>query len=147
MLYLQTPHLPAEVDAEEDIQDEEYDGKDGEPGCEAVELGYRFGDFDRDFDGVRDAVVPVVMVDYEGRDTYSSLMNYGRSLGFRNPSLTVISQPFHNQRAVFYGTRLFNSPIVAYNAQDTNIWYWKIWSFAREVLARTKAVVLVHSGH
>ena len=58
MLYLQTPHLPAEVDAEEDIQDEEYDGKDGEPGCEAVELGYRFGDFDRDFDGVRDAVVP-----------------------------------------------------------------------------------------
>ena len=35
MLYLQTPHLPAEVDAEEDIQDEEYDGKAGEPGCEA----------------------------------------------------------------------------------------------------------------
>ena len=58
MLYLQTPHLPAEVDAEEDIQDEEYDGKDGEPGCEAVELGYRFGDFDRDFDGIRDGVVP-----------------------------------------------------------------------------------------
>ena len=58
MLYLQTPHLPAEVDAEEDIQDEEYDGKDGEPDCEAVELGYRFDDFDRDFDGVRDAVVP-----------------------------------------------------------------------------------------
>ncbi|MBR1929386.1 MAG: YdcF family protein [Paludibacteraceae bacterium] len=93
---------------------------------------------------MEDAGVPVVMVDYEGRDTYSSLMNYGRSLGFRNPSLTVISQPFHNQRAVFYGTRLFNKPIVAYNAQDTNIWYWKIWSFAREVLARTKAVVLVH---
>lgn len=58
MLYLQTPHLPAEVDAEEDIQDEEYDCENGEPGCEAVELGYRFGDFDRDFDGVRDAVVP-----------------------------------------------------------------------------------------
>ena len=96
---------------------------------------------------MEDAGVPVVMVDYEGRDTYSSLMNYGRSLGFRNPSLTVISQPFHNQRAVFYGTRLFNRPIVAYNAQNTNIWYWKIWSFAREVLARTKAVVLVHSGH
>jgi len=96
---------------------------------------------------MEDAGVPVVMVDYEGRDTYSSLMNYGRSLGFRNPSLTVISQPFHNQRAVFYGTRLFDRPIVAYNAQDTNIWYWKIWSFAREVLARTKAVVLVHSGH
>ena len=57
---------------------------------------------------MEDAGVPVVMVDYEGRDTYSSLMNYGRSLGFRNPSLTVISQPFHNQRAVFYGTRLFS---------------------------------------
>ena len=96
---------------------------------------------------MENAGVPVVMVDYEGRDTYSSLMNYGRSMGFRNPSLTVISQPFHNQRAVFYGTRLFNRPIVAYNAQDTNIWYWKIWSFVREVLARAKAVVLVHSGH
>ena len=61
MLYLQTPHLPAEVDAEEDIQDDaedSEDGEDGEPGCEAVELGYRFDDFDRDFDGVRDAVVP-----------------------------------------------------------------------------------------
>ena len=58
MLYLQTPHLPAEVDAEEDIQDEEYDCENGEPGCEAVEPRDGSGDFDRDFDGVRDAVVP-----------------------------------------------------------------------------------------
>lgn len=53
-----TPPLPVKVKTEEDIQDEEYDCENGEPGCEAVELGYRFGDFDRDFDGVRDAVVP-----------------------------------------------------------------------------------------
>ena len=53
-----TPPLPVKVKTEEDIQDEEYDCENGEPGCEAVEPRDGSGDFDRDFDGVRDAVVP-----------------------------------------------------------------------------------------
>lgn len=87
------------------------------------------------------AGVPVIQTDNHGTNTYTSLNNYGNTFGYSFPSLTVISQPFHNQRAVYYGSLLFHEPIIAYNAADTDIWYWNIWRFIRESLARTKAVL------
>ncbi len=88
------------------------------------------------------AGVQVIQIDYHGKDTYTSLNNYGSTFGYSYPSLTIISQPYHNQRAMYYGVHLFYQPIIAYNAQDTNIWYWNIWRSIRESLARTKAVLL-----
>lgn len=53
-----TPPLPVKVKTEEDIQDDAEDGGDGEPHAVAICPRDGSGDFDRDFDGVRDAVVP-----------------------------------------------------------------------------------------
>ena len=84
--------------------------------------------------------VPIRMVDPYGTDTYASLRRLGAFEGC-STSLTIISQHFHNQRAVFYGAFLYDEAPIAYNAQDTDIWYWDIWRFVRESLARTKAVL------
>lgn len=89
---------------------------------------------------LNDSCVPIRMVDPYGTDTYTSLRRLSAFEGY-STSLTVISQHFHNQRAVFYGAFLYDEAPIAYNAQDTNIWYWDIWRFVRESLARTKAVL------
>lgn len=87
------------------------------------------------------AGVSVIQTDRHGTNIYTSLNNYGNTFGYSYPSLTIISQKYHNQRAVFYGSILFRESPIAYNAQDTNIWYWKKRRFVRESLARTKAVL------
>lgn len=89
---------------------------------------------------LNDSGVPIRMVDPYGTDTYTSLRRLGAFEGC-STSLTIISQHFHNQRAVFYGAFLYDEAPIAYNAQDTDIWYWDIWRFVRETLARTKAVL------
>jgi len=89
------------------------------------------------------AGVQVIQTDYHGTDTYTSLNNYGSTFGYSYPSLTIISQPYHNQRAVFYGAWLFHETPIAYNSKDTDLWYWNIWRFFRESLARTKAVIFL----
>ena len=86
------------------------------------------------------ADVPVAFVDYHGTDTYTSLHTFGNVFGYSVPP-TIISQHYHNQRAVFYGALLFREPPIAYNAADTDIWYWNLRRVLREVLARTKAVL------
>lgn len=89
---------------------------------------------------LNDSCVPIRMVDPYGTDTYTSLRRLSAFEGY-STSLTVISQHFHNQRAVFYGAFLYDEAPIAYNAQDTDIWYWDIWRFVRESLARMKAVL------
>ena len=89
------------------------------------------------------AEVPVEAIDYHGTSTFASLNTHGDVFGYSYPSLTIISQHFHNQRAVFYGAILFDETPIAYNAKDTDIWYWNVWQFCRETLARTKAVILL----
>lgn len=86
--------------------------------------------------------IPIRMVDPYGTDTYTSLRRIGTFEGC-STSMTIISQHFHNQRAVFYGALLYDEVPIAYNAQDTDIWYWNIWRFIRESLARTKAVLFL----
>ena len=92
---------------------------------------------------LKKADVPVEAIDYHGTSTFASLNTHGDVFGYSYPSLTIISQHFHNQRAVFYGAILFDETPIAYNAKDTDIWYWKVWQFCRETLARTKAVILL----
>ena len=86
--------------------------------------------------------VPIKMVDPYGTDTYTSLRRIGCFGRYLN-SMTIISQHFHNQRAVYYGSFLYEETPIAYNAKDTNIWYWDIWRLCRESLARTKAVLML----
>ena len=92
---------------------------------------------------LKKADIPVEAIDYHGTSTFASLNTHGDVFGYSYPSLTIISQHFHNQRAIFYGAILFDETPIAYNAKDTYIWYWKIWQFCRETLARTKAVILL----
>ncbi len=89
---------------------------------------------------LEEAGVPIRMVDPYGTNTYASLRRIGAFEGL-STSMTIISQHFHNQRAIFYGAILYGETPIAYNAQDTDIWYWDIWRFMRESLARTKAVL------
>ena len=86
------------------------------------------------------AGVPIRLIDPYGTDTYTSLRRVA-ALDGTATSMTIISQHFHNQRAVFYGSLLYDEAPIAYNAQDTDIWYWDIWRLVRESLARTKAIL------
>lgn len=89
-------------------------------------------------------VVPprYIMLDYNGTDTWTSLDNFGDVFGYRS-SVTIISQEFHNQRAVFLGSLLFHQTPIAYNAEDTkNIW-WRIRNIIRECFTRTKEILML----
>ena len=86
------------------------------------------------------AGVPIRLIDPYGTDTYTSLRRVA-ALDGTATSMTIISQHFHNQRTVFCGSLLYDEAPIAYNAQDTDIWYWDIWRLVRESLARTKAVI------
>ena len=89
---------------------------------------------------LKDAGVPIQFIDPYGTDTYTSLRRVAALEG-KSASITIISQHFHNQRAVFYGSLLYDETPIAFNAQDTDIWYWDIWRLVRESLARTKAIL------
>ena len=92
---------------------------------------------------MKEAGVPVQLIDPYGTTTYTSLRRIKALDDYKDSSITIISQHFHNQRAVFYGSLLFDETPIAYNAKDTDIWYWNIWRFSRESLARTKAVLML----
>ncbi|MDY2942424.1 MAG: ElyC/SanA/YdcF family protein [Paludibacteraceae bacterium] len=103
------------------------------------------------------AAVPdaVLIYDYQGVDTYASMVNAAKSCGDDNTYL-IISQRFHNRRAVFYGSLVFCETPVAFprqigmqaNAADTHNLWWRTRNLFRECLARTKAVLfaLLHAG-
>ena len=106
------------------------------------------------------AAVPdaILIYDYQGVDTYASMVNAAKSPTNRDASscsddntYLIISQRFHNQRAVFYGSLVFRETPVAFprqigmqaNAADTHNLWWRTRNLFRECLARTKAVLVV----
>ncbi len=89
---------------------------------------------------LKGAGVPIQFIDPYGTDTYTSLRRVAALEG-KSASITIISQHFHNQRALFYGSLLYVETPIAFNALDTDIWYWDIWRLVRESLARTKAIL------
>ncbi|MCX5786639.1 MAG: YdcF family protein [Elusimicrobia bacterium] len=73
-----------------------------------------------------------IYLDYAGRRTLDSVVRCGEVFG--QNSFTVISQKFHNQRAVFLG-RLSGFDVVGYNAKGVN-YFWGFKTRFREYFAR-----------
>jgi SanA protein len=85
------------------------------------------------------AGIPVekIVLDYAGFRTFDSVIRSNKVFGQK--SITVISQPFQNQRAIFIAN-FENLDAVAYNAKDVGF-SQGIWVQLRERLARVKMVI------
>ena len=84
----------------------------------------------------------VIFLDYAGFRTYDSMVRAKEVFGLS--SFTVISQPFHNERALYIATRK-GLDVIAFNALDVQLRRWQIRMTVREWLARTKAVMDVYT--
>jgi len=78
-----------------------------------------------------------ITMDFAGFRTLDSIVRCRKVFG--QQKITIISQKFHNQRALFLANHR-KLDAVAYNAQDVPLnWSWKVRF--REYLARCKAVL------
>ena len=84
----------------------------------------------------------VIYLDYAGFRTYDSMVRAKEVFGLT--SFTIISQPFHNERALYIATRK-GLDVIAFNARDVQLRRWQIRMTVREWLARTKAVLDVYT--
>lgn len=84
--------------------------------------------------GVPDSIL---ILDGEGYRTISSIKRAKEV--FETDTLTLISQQFHNERALFMA-RHYGMDAIAYNAANTSSRKWKIIMAGRECLSRVKAV-------
>lgn len=95
---------------------------------------------------MRDALIlegvpsDVIYSDYAGFRTLDSIIRCHEIFG--QTSFTIISQSFHNKRAV-YIARQEGLDAIGYNASDVNASYG-MKTKIREVLARVKALIDVH---
>lgn len=89
--------------------------------------------------GVPDSVI---YLDYAGFRTYDSMIRMHEIFG--QSSFTVISQEFHNRRAIYIGEK-FNLNVVGFNARDVDA-YNGFKTKVREKLARVKVFIdlLIH---
>lgn len=88
-----------------------------------------------------------IVLDFAGFRTYDSMVRAKRVFG--QDSLTVISQQWHNERALYIASRI-GVDAVAYNAADIDIRATKLRLAVREWLARTKMVfdlLFMHDPH
>ena len=77
----------------------------------------------------------IIILDYAGFRTFDSVVRAKEIFGQNN--LTIISQQFHSERAVYLAEH-FGISAIAYNAKDVNILRKKIKMSTREPLARVK---------
>lgn len=102
-----------------------------------------YHEVDEMHDAIKTAIPDAnIMCDTYGTNTRASLEDFGDVFGYRS-SVTIISQEFHNKRAVFIGSLLFEDTPIAYNAADTDRMGWRIRNTVREWLARTKEVITI----
>ena len=79
----------------------------------------------------------VIFLDYAGFRTFDSMIRLKEIFG--QTSVTVISQPFHNERAIYIASRN-GIAAIGYNARDVSQDFgWKVQ--LREKLARVKVFV------
>ncbi len=78
-----------------------------------------------------------ITLDFAGFRTLDSVVR-GREV-FQQDEFTIISQKFHNERAIFIANK-YGIDAIAFNAKDVNIRYGKK-VILREYLAKTKAVL------
>ncbi len=90
--------------------------------------------------GVPDSVI---VLDYAGFRTFDSMVRAKKVFG--QDSVTVISQEWHNERAV-YIARHHDLDVVCFNAADVRIPRTYLKNHARELLAKTKVVLDVFLG-
>jgi len=77
----------------------------------------------------------IIVLDYAGFRTFDSVVRAKEIFGQNN--LTIISQQFHSERAVYLAEH-FGILAVSYNAKDVDILRKKIKMSTREPLARVK---------
>jgi len=82
-----------------------------------------------------------IYLDYAGFRTLDSVIRCEKVFG--ESKFTVISQPFHNQRAV-YIARQAGMAAVGFNAKKVRSRRWTLRVKARELLAKVKAIIDVH---
>jgi SanA protein len=82
----------------------------------------------------------VMIPDYAGRRTYDSILRCREVFG--QNQITVISQPFHNARALFLA-RALGVDAVGFSAQDVPDGY-SLRTLMREYLARPRALLDVY---
>ncbi|MCR5049816.1 MAG: YdcF family protein [Paludibacteraceae bacterium] len=90
--------------------------------------------------GVPDSII---YLDYAGFRTLDSMVRAKEVFGLTR--FTIISQLFHNERAL-YLAKCKGIDAVGYNARDVELRYWQVRMVVREWLARTKAVLDIHTG-
>jgi SanA protein len=78
-----------------------------------------------------------IVLDYAGFRTLDSVVRSNKVFGL--DSFTIISQPFHNERALFLANQ-YNIDAVAYNAKDVSR-YYGFKTRIREKLARVKMML------
>lgn len=78
-----------------------------------------------------------IVLDYAGFSTHDSILRCRDVFGERD--IVIISQAFHNARALFIANRV-GVKAVAYNAVDVRSQKW-VWGFVRERLARVKMLL------
>ena len=111
--------------------------------------GARRGDAYDETAAMREALVDrgvpdsILVLDGEGFRTIASIKRAKEVFGV--DSLTIISQQFHNERALFMA-RHYGIDAIAYNAANTSSRKWKIIMAGRECLSRVKAVFEVMRG-
>ena len=79
-----------------------------------------------------------IYLDYAGFRTLDSMVRAKEVFGL--DQFTIISQRFHNERALFL-THCKDIDAIAFNAQDVRLKRWQVRMTVREWLARTKAVL------
>lgn len=84
-----------------------------------------------------------IILDYAGFRTLDSVVRAKEIFG--QDSITVISQPFHNERALFLAKH-YGVKAVGYNAKDVEYWKKKFKIHGREYLARVKMFIDLYTG-
>ncbi len=83
-----------------------------------------------------------IFLDYAGFRTLDSMVRAKEVFG--QESITIISQKFHNERAIYLAEK-FDIKAIGFNAKDVSSDYGRYTAF-REYLARTKAVLDIIIG-
>ncbi|MBL7889912.1 MAG: YdcF family protein [Bacteroidia bacterium] len=92
------------------------------------------------WEGVPDSCITL---DYAGFRTFDSMVRCLKV--FKQKNVTVISQEFHNQRAVFIGN-YYEMNVIGFNAKDVPAKY-SIKTAIREYFAKLKAVLDLYVFH